>query len=104
MAYADFYQAVQSDSFTQRLAVACVRAAIDVLNDSASAETKQTWALRVMASISAPMAMAQKIIWYILALDTTVRSNLKSASDAQLYNAVVAVILDNEAVLARVSE
>ena len=85
MAYTDIYEAATVDNHVlrKRVAVALVKAAVDVMNESPATEDhaqRMAWARRVVAD---PLGWAAKTIWKVLE-NATIQAAPLAATDSDV--------------------
>jgi tartrate dehydratase beta subunit/fumarate hydratase class I family protein len=80
-----FHIVTQNGPSLQRVAVACVFAAQDVLEAKDSTPARITWARTTLA---APVDMARKMLWAVVAAPT-ISGQMDKATDAAIKEAVV---------------
>jgi hypothetical protein len=93
MAYADIYAAATASDHVLRkqVAVAIVKAAVDVMNESTATEDhsqRMTWARR---ALSDPLGWAEKAIWKVLE-NATIQSAPTEATDNDVQFVVNALV------------
>ena len=93
MAYTDIYAAatVSDHVLRKQVAVALVKAAVDIVNESAATEDhsqRMAWARRV---VSDPLGWAEKAIWKVLE-NATIQAAPSEATDSDVQFVVNSLV------------